>query len=511
MERTKTSIKLLMVLGFTLLGISMFGTTKVQAYGDTYGIVKSGTVTSNSLDSLTETINVNTKETEFEAVSDKVFKQVVAELKKQNIIVEAVNYSELMEQKAENYTLVSVITPMFEGFIDIHKVNINIRTEKRVNESVSSQNITNKNCSVNFINSSSYNETDKNYVENAIKNLPNNYIGFKDVKPTELASSKIKGYEVQGTKYMEENSVYSDITLENTINDTKIKSIETGSYGGSGMLTMPRSVSYLIFKNDVAYANLTIKGTYGTQITVPNNIEDTDTAYIKYATPKINEILKKTDKNTTLEKLEKVSGYYYKYTLKNSSIENTGIIVIKKAEGISVGNDIYVDNLDENVNIKSVKKANTSMENQIKNKGYNNILGSYELTLEGTTELKEPISLTFDVGTQYNNKVVYILHQKKDNNYENFEQKVVNGKVSITVSELSPFVIALKEESSNNKPSDETTTPTTPTEPTKPDTTTSEHKLDETPKTGIENNLVSTISSILSMVSFVGIALIKKF
>ena len=63
----------------------------------------------------------------------------------------------------------------------------------------------------------------------------------------------------------------------------------------------------------------------------------------------------------------------------------------------------------------------------------------------------------------------------------------------------------------NYKPSDETTTPTTPTEPTKPDTTTSEHKLDETPKTGIENNLVSTISSILSMVSFVGIALIKKF
>ena len=97
--------------------------------------------------------------------------------------------------------------------------------------------------------------------------------------------------------------------------------------------------------------------------------------------------------------------------------------------------------------------------------------------------------------------MAYILHKKADGTYERFEEKVQDGKVTITVSELSPFVIAVKEKDQ---------TPTTNNTETKTDTTptTNKGEKDTTPKTGA----IDIIGYVLvaTILSSVGIVVLKK-
>ena len=89
--------------------------------------------------------------------------------------------------------------------------------------------------------------------------------------------------------------------------------------------------------------------------------------------------------------------------------------------------------------------------------------------------------------------------------YENFEKEVSNGKVIITVSELSPFVLGIKEDANNNstttqQPTQNNNTTTTPT--------TNKGEKDNTPKTGTVD--IINYVSIATLVSMVGIIVLKK-
>lgn len=85
------------------------------------------------------------------------------------------------------------------------------------------------------------------------------------------------------------------------------------------------------------------------------------------------------------------------------------------------------------------------MAKELESKGLTNILGTYNLTPYGTTYSNMKVS--FNLGNDYNGKEVIILHKKSDSSYETFTTKVADGKAEITVSEFSPFMIAL---SNNN-------------------------------------------------------------
>lgn len=97
------------------------------------------------------------------------------------------------------------------------------------------------------------------------------------------------------------------------------------------------------------------------------------------------------------------------------------------------------------VNVKVEQKENKEMITEVNEAGYTKVLGTYELKLTGATSLQNPIDITFDLGTEYNGQVAYILHKKANGSYERFEEQIKDGKVTITVSELSPFVVAVKE------------------------------------------------------------------
>ena len=294
---------------------------------------------------------------------------------------------------------------------------------------------------------------------------------------------------LENTNTVEVSETYVIETLEKHLNDNSIRLNYKGSNGDitGGTATID------IFKDNCYYGVICFDFNNILEIIVPDNVGNTDNAIMDYGINKIKNTLSIKDDIS----LNKISGYWYEINPYGSKA------IVKKVEGTHIGNNIFVDNLDEGVTITVTEKQNATMENEIKNKGYTNILGSYELKLEGATKLTNPVDITFNVGTEHNGKTVYILHQKQNGTYENFEEKVVDGKVTITVSELSPFVLAIKENSSQVE---------TPQDEEKQDeqTQNTTNIKDETPKTG-NTNIATIVCSILSVLSAAGIAIVKKF
>ena len=127
-----------------------------------------------------------------------------------------------------------------------------------------------------------------------------------------------------------------------------------------------------------------------------------------------------------------------------------------------------------------------TMAKELEKDGLKNIIGCYELTAYGTTykDMKVP----FNIGSNYNGKEVQILHKKKDNTYEIFKTTVADGKATITVSEFSPFMIALSDTTNTNN-------------------STSDKKLDDEPKTGVADYTI--FASVIALISLGGIVTLK--
>lgn len=102
------------------------------------------------------------------------------------------------------------------------------------------------------------------------------------------------------------------------------------------------------------------------------------------------------------------------------------------------GAPIVMDKRDETTDIYK------EMSKELEKQGLTNIIGCYELTYLGSNNGNTTFS--FNIGTQYNGRGVKILHRKNDGTFETFETKVENGKATITVSEFSPFMIALTDD-----------------------------------------------------------------
>lgn len=339
------------------------------------------------------------------------------------------------------------------------------------------------------------NGKDKTYIENIFKsyNFSNNG-----------TDSMVNTYEKPIYVYVDvnntatENNIKSiENTLSNIINDNSFKIVNYGASGDAwGGYT-----TYKIYKNDIYYYTVSFYFEFIYKIIVPNTVDNSEQALINYSITK----MQKYFSVESAESLKKVSGYWY--TLEPLDVP----VIIKKEDGAYIGNNIYVDNLAQGININVVQKENEKMETELKNKGYTNILGSYELTLNGADKLANPIDLTFNVGTEYNNKNLYILHKKKDGTYENFEKKVTNGKVKIKVSELSHFVLGIKEDTvktDNTQTTDESNNTQETTQNTTKLTETKKGEKDETPKTGIVNIMGYVLLALV--LSGLGIVTLKK-
>lgn len=405
----KTKFKILTILAVILVAMCIFATNKVEATSSSAAVTK-GTPTANSLDNLPSVISLDIKESECEKVPELIMNKVISELEKQGMIL---NKNEgYGENVPEIYVWFGTKDDDSEGgnglYNGLYKIVIRIKVGYSINKTI----ILNKEITIKYNNTTNYNENDKNYVANLMKDF--------DRKSIEIYNRPNQSQDVIEI-------------LNKKINDASIKLIYNGMVAGDPEENWG-SAEIMVFKNDVYYQTI------------------------------------------------KVEARSYDVT-----------------SDVNVGNNISVSGLLPNVNVKVIPKENDVMVKDVYNVGYNKILGAYELTLTGATSLVNPIDITFNVGTEYNEQMAYILHKKADGTYERFEEQIKDGKVTITVNELSPFVIAVKEK--------EQAPITNQTEQDKTPTTNKGEK-DTTPKTATTDIIGYVL--VTTILSGIGIVALKK-
>lgn len=121
-------------------------------------------------------------------------------------------------------------------------------------------------------------------------------------------------------------------------------------------------------------------------------------------------------------------------------------------------------------------------------------LSTYDVHIDGGYEGN--ITLTFDVGSQYDGRNVAIKHLLDNGNIETYTVTVKDGKVTVTVDSLSPFVLALLEKvdipSGNTGNDSDMTNNTSDTSSNKTDVITN-----TSVKTGDDSNLTDPIVLML--------------
>lgn len=191
-----------------------------------------------------------------------------------------------------------------------------------------------------------------------------------------------------------------------------------------------------------------------------------------------------------------INEYYNRSTL--YFIENDIVYAAKNFHIHIYGNEdkpSYVNELIDNVTVDTSNDTDVVVEGEkllstsdnyskvvtrASDKGYNKVLNAYEFKLV-TGEIKNGINLVFNVGREYNGKQAIVVHLKKDGTYQEVEKTIVDGKIDINVTELSPFIVAIKD---------------------------NERVLDDVPKTG-DNNLMM-ILSILTIMTLSALGLVIK-
>lgn len=160
------------------------------------------------------------------------------------------------------------------------------------------------------------------------------------------------------------------------------------------------------------------------------------------------------------------------------------------------------------------KLINGLEKNFSKNKYDSTEILAFDIYCKGNYEGK--LTVTFNVGSAHNGKKYVVGHLKGGLEYEYFEGTVENGKITIEVDSLSPFMVSLVAEKSNNNTNEETNNNKTDTDKKndtdKKPTTNTKGELDETPKTG-SKNLVSNVivsSLVTVLVSLIGVVVCKK-
>lgn len=339
-----------------------------------------------------------------------------------------------------------------------------------------------KEIAIKYKNSDKYNNADEQYVMEKLKNVDFNLFLAKEIRT-------------------EDDTDYRKVVQENAkkvINDNNL-TVVTRDVAGGGTDVMVVGFRAWIYKNDILYAIKDFEYVEGNMIVIPDNIQDTDEAYISYALPKIKEwwsnyTVKSVNKITGQIKQEndivsmniKNDGTFYKITLDD---DDWARVVLKKANTAKVIDHVAISNnfgvILNGTNLDKNNSIYTEMQDKAKIKGYNNVLYAYELKLSSGS-IKDNLTITFSLGTENDGRQAIVLHKKADGSYEEFTKTVKDGKIDVTVSELSPFMIALNDITNNN---------------------TTNRELDNEPKTGMINYTI--FASIVAIISLCGIIVLK--
>lgn len=159
--------------------------------------------------------------------------------------------------------------------------------------------------------------------------------------------------------------------------------------------------------------------------------------------------------------------YYVRIKARDAVLESDAVSLIVKADNPEYRTQTLVNDSKEitlagNLTNGAILKV-TPILNKQGNYNHINIhieddketvIGAFEVSIHNG-HYKGTLTLSFKVGTRYNGKTLKIYHRKADGSVDTYTTLCKNGTATITVKELSPFVITVvKEEAkeSNNSP-----------------------------------------------------------
>ena len=310
-----------------------------------------------------------------------------------------------------------------------------------------------KKIKITYCNTKDYNEEDAKEIQAKLSK-----IDLNNIIATEINSTNAPTNSGDSEEYIKK-------VVENGFNDDKVKVVVySGTRSDIYNFGFARK-DVLIFKNDILYAETKFNSFYMPQLTIPANINEDE--YANYAMPLIK---KYVDQNwseyyngeiTSFEKVDDFGklikdeistfdiGYnnvenVYKVKFANASDD---FIIYLKQDGVkSVVKSVYFDEIDgvdlSGTTIDESSSIYSELKDKMQEKGYENIFGAFELKVV-TGDITGGLTLTFNVGSEHNGKKAFVLHQKHDGTIEEFTGIVADGKIKVTVNELSPFMVAL--------------------------------------------------------------------
>lgn len=355
---------------------------------------------SSALDVIDSTYHIDKKESELDLSNyDSIIK--IQESVKNNYInkIKEAGYDTSKINNGIQFNVQFAFLDENGDFPDIHKINVEL------SENLNS--IGKKVINVSYSNTSAYNQTDLNYVNNKVSSIK--LQKFENIDTIWHVFDFGESAWFEKTNEYINNYNYSSLVNDKTIT---VKAM-SGGWGTTPETTMwGPTVKLYFFKNDVLYAtkDINFRFIFGTML-------DNGTPVV----------MAKQDDNT----------------------------------------EIYKE-----------------MAKELEKLGLDNVIGCYELEAYGDTY--NNMSISFSIDSKYNGRGVKILHRKSDGTFETFDTKVVNGKATITVSEFSPFIIAL---------TDDTTTAT---------------KLSNNPQTSSMNILFYVVLASGSLIGITYILIKKK-
>lgn len=483
MSKSKVSIKMLIALVVVITSICVFNINKVNAVSSDL---------QNIADMLSkETIKANTSSDKFYEATN-IQEQLNELVTKKNL--ENINVCMLLP--LNRYTLWygsdedvkfsgdRIYYPVFEVSNGSESVETHIHIEYTDN-----------------------NKYDSKTAENIKKIIDNDNAAELFIVDFEEYSSKTKSDEMWDDFISE---YYKKI-----LNDNSIEATLLSTQGGLNDLSFSKSEPTLnIYKNGVYYGTRTYKDGYGlVKITVPYETSDTNEAFINSALPKLKEYLKST--SLTMKYFDIKSGNKI-YNVEDGEEYKGQVIIAKAPKKEEPKEEIKtVATIDKSTNIKletttEVVPSGTTLtaEKVTKGDNYNTVVKAvekdvskfvlYDISLMNNNTKIQPngkVKVSIPVPTGYESNKIVVYRVADNGTKTKLNASVTDGYVVFETDHFSNYVIA----------EEKTNTP----EPVKPNN--DKRELDETPKTGEENKIITSSILLVSILSALGLAVVKKF
>lgn len=465
MTETKSKMRILKVLGLVLLMLCALCT------------VVNATTSEEIKNIIPDTINLDISEVEYNKAQTSI----------ENKVKEIIANSDLKDKDTLNVSADYNVLYFYEATVNVGS------TQKEVN--------------ISFNNTNSINKEDEQYVKNLKIDIPE-YI------ETDLNYLVVNKDNIEQWSYCDKklNEYFT-----NKVNDSNIKLVAVIGQGAGNGLNLEAIDTYLhIFKNGKLYDIRDIKNiTFIPVVNVPANVTDKDlNDYVIKEVNKIYDyseygyvsITKKADNIYTLNSESEDKEFYNceimikreKATAVTNTDKDTKIKLDTTSAVVPKGTTLVAEKVTSGDNYNVVVKAVENEVDKLVLYDINLINNNVKIQPNGKVKVSIPVPAGFDVS-----KIV-VFRVADDGTKTKLDITVKDGYIIFETDHFSNYVVG--EEKTN----------TTAEETSKADTSrasnTTKRELDNTPKTGTDNvNVLTVISSILSIVSAGAIALVKRF